>query len=151
MIVAERRILRPARIEELGSILTFVANACAAYNIEDDACFALRIATEEVCTNVIKHGYAGDDPGPLSVALQRDSDSIVITIEDAARPFDPADAPTPDLTSGWRERQTGGLGWHLVRQLMDDVRHEPLPHIGNRYTLVKRISPEHAQASNPGS
>ena len=151
MIAAGRHIVRPARIEELGSILSFVADACAAYNIDDDACFALRLATEEVCANVIKHGYPAAAPGPLSVALRCSGDSIVITIEDAARPFDPADAPPPDLTSGWRQRQAGGLGWHLVRQLMDDVRREPLTHIGNRYTLVKRISPEHAQASNHDS
>jgi anti-sigma regulatory factor (Ser/Thr protein kinase) len=47
--------------------------------------------------------------------------------------------PAPDLAAGWEERDAGGLGWHLVRRLMDEVRHEAPPDGGNRLTLIKHL------------
>jgi serine/threonine-protein kinase RsbW len=67
----------------------------------------------------------------------------VITVEDRARPFDPALAPRADPSAPIEQRRIGGLGWHLVHQVMDEVRYEPRTPQGNRVTLVKRILPTH--------
>jgi serine/threonine-protein kinase RsbW len=63
----------------------------------------------------------------------------VVTIEDAAPHFDPADAPTPDLDAPLEDRAEGGLGWHLVRQFMDEVIREAVPGGGNMLTLVTHL------------
>jgi anti-sigma regulatory factor (Ser/Thr protein kinase) len=66
---------------------------------------------------------------------------VVTTIEDRGITFDPATAPAPMLTGDAMQRTVGGIGLHLVRSLMDEVRHEPAPGGGNRLTLVKRRVP----------
>jgi hypothetical protein len=53
--------------------------------------------------------------------------------------LDPADAPAPDLASPLEERDPGGLGWHLVRQLVDGLEYRAAPAGGNTYTLVKQF------------
>jgi serine/threonine-protein kinase RsbW len=64
-----------------------------------------------------------------------------VTIVDLARPFSPSQIPPPDLTSPWEERQVGGLGWHLIQEMMDEVTYHPNQQAGNRLTLRKRLPP----------
>jgi Anti-sigma regulatory factor (Ser/Thr protein kinase) len=45
-----------------------------------------------------------------------------------------------DITAPIEQRAIGGLGWHLVQQVMDEVRHSQGGTNGNRVTLVKRLS-----------
>ena len=121
------------------ALLAFVERACAGAGLPDDVAFAVRLAAEEACTNVIRHGYVGGTPGPVAVAIERDATRVVVTIEDRGTPFDPADAPPPPLDAPADERPLGGLGWHLIRQVMDEVHHAHDARAGNRLTLVKYI------------
>jgi serine/threonine-protein kinase RsbW len=74
------------------------------------------------------------------VRFHHDPRQIIITIEDLARPFDSSRVARPDITAPIEERAIGGLGWHLVHQVMDEVRHAQGGTNGNRVTLVKRLS-----------
>jgi serine/threonine-protein kinase RsbW len=129
------------RLESLVPLLDFVDRATARAGLASEAAFAVRLAVEEVCTNVIVHGYGGGSSDPLAVAVSCRPGAFIVTIEDRAPPFDPADAPAPDLTAGWKERPIGGVGWHLVRELMDEVRYGAVT-TGNRVTLVKYLPEE---------
>ena len=100
--------------------------------------FDVKLAVEEVCTNIIEHGYGPGGGGPIELSLKADDQRIVVSISDRARPFSPDDAPAPDLTSDWTMREAGGVGWHLIKQLMDTLEYESSPVLGNRLTLVKR-------------
>ncbi len=127
-----------ARLENLHALLGWVEQACASAGVGEAAAFPLQLAVEEVAANVIKHGYGGSATGPIRLAFRADDRSAVVVVEDEAPAFDPADAPAPDLDADWAERRIGGLGWHLVYELMDEVRYEALPRRGNRITLIKR-------------
>jgi serine/threonine-protein kinase RsbW len=124
----------------LGAVLSFVETTCKDAGLDEDACFAVRLAGEEVCCNVIDHAYEGMEPGPISLQLRREPARVVLVVEDRAPAFDPVDAPAPDLSADWESRRVGGLGWHLVHQVMDEVRHEALASGGNRLELVKRLA-----------
>ena len=139
-----RRIERDARPDQLPALLAFVERACAGAELPDDVAFAVRLAAEEACTNVIRHGYAGVAPGPVAVAIERDASRVVVTIEDRGTPFDPDDAPPPPVDGPAEARPLGGLGWHLIREVMDEVHHAHDERTGNRLTLVKRIAPSDA-------
>ncbi|MEO8561504.1 MAG: ATP-binding protein [bacterium] len=139
----DAEIVCDARREQLATLLAFVDQACARAGLDRDTAFDVRLATEEVVTNVIEHGYKGMPAGPITLRFHREPAQVVVTVEDLARPFDPALVPRADTAVPIEQRPTGGLGWHLVNQVMDEVRHEPrIPH-GNRLTLVKRILTTH--------
>jgi anti-sigma regulatory factor (Ser/Thr protein kinase) len=55
------------------------------------------------------------------VRLRRTGDSVAVEVEDDGRPFDPLQVPPPDLTLSLEQRPIGGLGIHLIRNLMDEV------------------------------
>ena len=130
-----------ARRERLGDLLAFVERACALAALDADVAFDVRLATEEVVTNVIEHGYAGaETPGPISLRFHRDPRQVVVTIDDLAPPFDPATVRPADPSAPLEQRRIGGLGWHFVTRVMDEVRHEHRHPRGNRLTLVKRLA-----------
>jgi serine/threonine-protein kinase RsbW len=141
--VAAAEIVCEARREHLAELLAFVDQACARAGLGESDHFDVRLAVEEVVTNVMEHGYAGIPAGPVTVRFHRDSRQVVITVEDLAPTFDPARIERPDPTAPLEQRRIGGLGWHFVNQVMDEVRHEQRTthgNHGNRVTLVKRLS-----------
>lgn len=126
-----------ARLESTPRIRRFVEHGCALAGAKDDECFGLKLAVDEACTNIIEHGYGPGAAGEIEVEFEADGDAIRVAITDTGRPFDPAGYPSPDLGAG-AERPIGGLGIHLMRSSVDEVRYRPGP-AGNRLELVKRL------------
>ncbi|HEY1505267.1 MAG TPA: ATP-binding protein [Stellaceae bacterium] len=106
---------------ELSRVAERVEEFCANLGLQPGYAFKLNVAIEELLTNTISYGY--DDTGrhEIAVELTRDGETIVTELSDDAQPFDPLNAPPPDLESRIEDRRIGGLGVHLVKTLMDDV------------------------------
>ena len=129
-----------ARRDRLADLLAFVQRACERAALDADVAFDVRLALEEVVTNVIEHGYAeAEVAGPIAVRFRRDPRQVIVTVEDLAPPFDPATIQPADPAAPLEARRIGGLGWHFVTRVMDEVRHEHRHPRGNRLTLVKRL------------
>ena len=96
----------------------------------------INLALEEAVSNVMLYAYPGKS-GQVLVECDK-SDKLVFTITDSGVPFDPTQQADPDITLSVEERAIGGLGIHLVRQLMDDIRYERKDN-KNILTLTKQI------------
>lgn len=127
-----------ATLANVPRLLAFVDEAAAAARVDEDTAFALRLAAEEVVVNVVRHGYAAD-PGPVGVSVRVADGACTLVVTDEAPLFDPASVAAPALGASVEDRPIGGLGWHLVYRVMDEVRHEAVPGGGNRVVLVKRL------------
>lgn len=124
----------------LGGCLVLVVTVCERLRLLPDDVMAIRLAVEEACTNVVDHGYAQREPGPLRLCLSLpEADLFEAVIEDEAQAFRPDEVPEPDVLSGSDERPIGGLGWFFIRQLMSEVRYESQA-TGNRLTLRRRLA-----------
>ena len=93
---------------------------------------ALNVALDEAVSNAINHGYDAGVGGEIAVRLRRRPDSVLVEVEDDGRPFDPLQAPPPDLTLPLEQRPVGGLGIHLIRNLMDELSYA---RVGGRNVL----------------
>lgn len=134
---AATRTFAAASPGDLAAVLALVDQACAG--ADGETAFAVRLAAEEVFTNILAHGYGGQG-GWVAVAIGRAAGELRLVLCDEAAVFDPACAPAPPAPgTPLDEREPGGLGWHLVHQLMDEVLHVPRQPRGNTYTLVKRL------------
>jgi serine/threonine-protein kinase RsbW len=96
----------------------------AEHGLSAEAANALYVSTDEVVSNAIAHGYPPGARGEIAVRLRRRPGSVLLEIEDDGAPFDPLQVPPPDLTQPLDARPIGGLGIHLVRNLMDEVSYE---------------------------
>jgi len=138
-VAGQLRITRAARLENLPALLDAAERACVQAGATANDRDAVRLAVEEVSVNIITYGYADEAPGPITVTFAWDPSRMTIEIEDRAIEFSPDELEAPDLESDWDRREIGGLGWHLVRQMVDTVRYRTIGGRGNHVTLVKRI------------
>jgi len=129
----------PARFENLALIGDFISGVARRAGFDEKGVFNLQLACDEACTNVIEHAYAGG-PGQIRIAVTVYPDRIQIQVHDTGRPFDPRAVRAPDLGAPLERRETGGLGLHFMRSIMDEVRFE-FDQDGNRLTMVKRRAP----------
>ena len=111
----------------------------AAQRLPASVVNALNVALDEAVSNAINHGYDAGVRGEIAVRLRRAPEGVLLEVEDDGRPFDPLQVPPPDLTLPLERRPVGGLGIHLIRNLMDEVSYT---RIGGRNVLkmVKRLA-----------
>ncbi|MGQ9548452.1 MAG: ATP-binding protein [Roseiflexus sp.] len=130
-----------ATLESLAQISAFVNEASQRAGLDDHAAWQVELAVDEAATNIIQHGYDPDRPGIIELTWRIEGNSLVITLRDYGRRFNPDDVPPPDVSSPLEERQPGGLGLYLMNRLMDQVRFDFDDNNGNLLTMMKRIQP----------
>lgn len=102
----------------------------------------VRLIVEELASNAIKYGGA-DHESELSVKLAVVDDLLSLDFRDEGDPFDPLSGPDPDLNADIEDRDIGGLGLFLIKQLAEELHYERID--GYNVLHVKlRIPKEHA-------
>jgi anti-sigma regulatory factor (Ser/Thr protein kinase) len=89
----------------------------------EEAIFAANLALEEMITNTIKYGYGEQVTGEVRIQLELEKNRLVLILEDDSAAFDPFNQAPPDLSLPVEERPIGGLGLHLVKNLMSACHH----------------------------
>lgn len=84
----------------------------------------INLALEEAVTNVMLYAYPEGVSGKVEIQAEKKDKSLSFTIIDSGTPFDPTAAPEADTAASVEDRAIGGLGIHLVRQIMDGLDYE---------------------------
>ena len=135
------RVLRTsAEPGELSRVRRFVETHARQLGADPTTIADMVQAVDESVTNIIKHGYGGED-GIVEVEVGRTGSRLVVRLRDNAPPFDPTGLPAPDLDVPLDRRPLGGMGVYLTRELTDEVHHRSAPGWHNELTLVKRNQP----------
>lgn len=133
-----RFVLEQGTVQDLEAIAHFVEEVCAAHAIEGRTIYHLQLALDEACSNIFLHGYAGQS-GRIEIEATYTSPLLTLHIRDWGQTFDPDDVPPPDLTLPLEMRPIGGLGIHIIRQVMDRVDYRFDSEHGNCLTLEKAV------------
>jgi anti-sigma regulatory factor (Ser/Thr protein kinase) len=132
----KRDLTTASALSSLPVIADFVEAACEQAQVDLSARFDLQLAIEEAVANVIEHAYKGEG-GEFTLSIETVGRDVVITLHDHGRPFNPAAVARPNISAALCDRPIGGLGLHLMYQLMDDVRFA-FDDSGNTLVMVKR-------------
>ena len=124
---------------EIARLAPLVAEFCAHQALSEATGATLNLVLDEAISNIIAYAY--DDVGEHEITLRISLASGALTAElvDDGRAFDPLQATAPDLAAPLAERSVGGLGVHLMRRLMDDIRYRR-EGARNHLVLAKRIA-----------
>jgi anti-sigma regulatory factor (Ser/Thr protein kinase) len=129
-----------------------VASVARRLGFTEEGSGQIALAVDEALCNIIRHGYDRRKDGPIWLRLwplapeNGCGAGVKIVIEDEAKQVDPTAIKSRDLD----EIRPGGLGVHIIKQVMDDVRYEKRERVGMRLTLVKRRGKDGAQPSAGG-
>jgi anti-anti-sigma factor len=129
-------VLGRSDFSSIPMITQFVAESAEAALLDDDAIAHCQLAVDEACTNVIEHAYEHDPELTFEVICTIEPGTLTIKVLDEGKEFDPTAAPPPQFSDNLDDIRPGGVGIHLIKKLMDDVRYEYVDD-RNSLTMVK--------------
>jgi len=125
MAVEKRHLSIMGTLEHVRVACDFVSKVAAEIGFGDDAVFHCNLAVEEICTNIVEHGYQHNGAGKsIDVVCEIHTTHLLIILIDEAEPFNPLQLQDPDPDTPLWEREGGGWGIYFVKQYMDDIRYE---------------------------
>ncbi len=127
----------PGKFENLEDISQMVGQAAEHAGLDDSGVYAVQLAVDEACTNIIEHAYGGEGRGLIDVTTEVTPTSLVVQLRDFGRPFDPASIPVPQTNLPLEEIQPRGIGLFLIRKMMDEINFEFSEDQGNILTMIK--------------
>lgn len=104
-------------LEEISRIVTATRAWFAEQHIPNSLAFPVDLATEELFVNMIRHNPAKSERIMLEMDTVEHGVTVQLTDYDVDR-FDPRSAPVPDINAPLSERAIGGLGLHLVANVV---------------------------------
>ncbi len=136
----------PGTLDSLGPIADFVKAAAAKAGLDKKATYQLRLAVDEIATNIIVHGHeeAGLE-GVLHLFSEIDDQTLTIAIEDQGAAYDPHQHLLPehdDLHRPLEQRQIGGLGIYLVLKGVDKFIYERAKECNRNVFVMNRPTPD---------
>ncbi|MFC1715600.1 ATP-binding protein [Candidatus Poribacteria bacterium] len=134
------RLTFSAELENLELMLEFIRNGLKELDLSSREINQIQIAAEEPLVNIISYAYP-DGNGNIEITYSiedstEDSKKLVIQIVDWGVEFDPLTLPDPDIDAPIEEREIGGLGVYMMRNIMDEVLYKR-EEDRNILTLVK--------------
>lgn len=118
----------PRMTEQMERIMSWVG-------FEMKEILGVKLAVEEACINIVRHGYRGTD-GTIRIAIDFEEDNLRVTIEDDAPMFDPTQFECRNFSADLERRPIGGWGIQLINSLVNIVRYEFIDG-KNRLMLMK--------------
>lgn len=125
-------------IQQVPQLAEFVDMVCEEVGMDMAVAIQMNLAMEEAVVNVMTYAYPAGTIGNVNIEAQANDERLKFTIIDSGIPFDPTTKDEVDTTLSAEERPIGGLGIHLVRQLMDSINYERIDG-KNVLTLCKKF------------
>lgn len=105
--------------------------------VPDADIFAILLGIEEIYTNFVKYNPNGSDK--IEVVIDCHEDRVVVVLVDFdSHHFDPREAPPAKLEMPLHERKPGGLGIHIVKQMMNKVEYSYTGRV-SKITLTRML------------
>lgn len=130
----EKHLTIEAIMENVEKACLFVAGFARSIGFSEEMIHRCALSVEEVCANVIEHGYQHTGQNQvIDLICRANSDHLLIIILDDAQPFNPLNRKDPDPHATLEEREIGGWGIFFVKKFMDAVTYH---HVNNRNQLT---------------
>jgi len=119
-----RNLTLPNDINTIPQLNEYIDSVCEDMGLDMATSMSLNLALEEAVVNVMNYAYPEGTKGTVNIETIADNTQITFIISDSGKFFDPTAKEEVDTTLSAEERPIGGLGIHLIRQIMNHVVYE---------------------------
>lgn len=119
-----RNLTLPNDINTIPQLNEYIDSVCEDMGLDMATSMSLNLALEEAVVNVMSYAYPEGTKGTVNIETIADNTQITFIISDSGKFFDPTAKEEVDTTLSAEERPIGGLGIHLIRQIMNHVVYE---------------------------
>lgn len=134
----DKVLLVSNRIDELSHVQVFIDELFGEWEMPVSLTMSINLVLEEALTNTILYGYDDDNMHTIEVTFSLQGDNLIISLVDDGHAYDPTLKEDPDITLPAEERNVGGLGIFLIKQIMDKVEYRKIGK-NNCLILTKNI------------
>ncbi len=111
-------------LRETAEVNTWFDEFAQTYGLDKTLTRKINLVIDDLLSNIICYAYPGAETGQTETRLDLKDGRLSITLTDDGVPFDPLSADQPDVSAPLDDREIGGLGIFLVRELMDEVSYQ---------------------------
>jgi sigma-B regulation protein RsbU (phosphoserine phosphatase) len=111
----------PNRLSEDARVKKHFDTFAEDYGIPEKVRLKINVVFDELLTNIISYAYQDNMEHDIGIKVELSADRLKVSMVDDGIPFNPLGVETPDTELPLEERKIGGLGIHLVRNLVDKV------------------------------
>lgn len=108
-------------INELNRLEPFLEKFFDQNSLDQALLSSVDLALEEALANVIMYAYPEGEKGEVTLSTHVEDYAIYMKISDMGIPFNPLEQKEADLNVSLEERKIGGLGIHLIKEIMDEL------------------------------
>ena len=126
------------KITELEKISQFVEEICEELGLSMEMQMNWNLVMEEMVTNVIFYAYPQDEEADIELLAMSDGKEVTFVLSDQGKEFDPTAKDDNDLSVNPAERDLGGMGIFIVKNIMNKVTYQRLEG-KNLLTMTKGI------------
>jgi ammonium transporter len=123
-LMAERRIVIRSHLPEIATVIEKFETFAEEFGVPRPIAMKFNLMFDDLLNNVISYAYQDDDVHDIEVRMELAGERLIVTITDGGVPFNPLSVVTPRTDLALEDREAGGLGIHLVRNLVDDVSYQ---------------------------
>lgn len=127
------RINLKNQLSEIQRLQDAFAQFAAAKEMETTTIRELHVVFDELLSNIVRYAYPDEENHEIEVEIDASKERLKIIIVDDGRAFNPLEADKPDTSLPLEERKIGGLGIHLVLNMVDELTYK---RDGNRNIVV---------------
>jgi serine/threonine-protein kinase RsbW len=136
-MVSLQKLTVSGHFKNLAQIGDFIGQAAIQAGLNDKAVYAIQMAVDEACTNIIEHAYGGEGKGQIQLTCSIQDEGLNVTIFDQGVPFEPDQVPELDVQAPLSARRRRGMGMFFINNLVDTVEYKFNTPQGNQLILFK--------------
>ena len=125
-------------VEELEKVNQFVEEICEELGLDMELQMNLNLVLEEMVSNVIFYAYPKGTPEEIELAAESDGKELTFVLSDSGIEFDPTAKEDADPDVNPMDRDIGGMGIYIVKNIMNKVTYQRLEG-KNLLTMQKKI------------
>ncbi len=143
-LIASKTIIIKNQLSEISSVNEQFDEFAQSNNIANKIKQQMKMVLDELLNNTISYAFPDNDDHKIEVQFECDGAKLITRIIDDGIPFNPFTAKAPDTTLSIEDREIGGLGILLVKNLVDKAEYERrLNH--NHIILIKDLNPRQSK------
>jgi sigma-B regulation protein RsbU (phosphoserine phosphatase) len=119
--VASHTIMMNGDPEQIGSSIEQFDDFARRHDLPDTVTRKVKIALDDVLQNIVSYGYPEAINRDIEVSMALSDRQLTLTVSDNGVAFNPLEQASPRTDQRLEQREIGGLGLHLVRNLADNL------------------------------
>ena len=126
------------QVGELEHVAVFIEEICEELGLGMELQMNLNLVLEEMVSNIIFYAYPEGTDAKIELMAEYDGKELTFVLSDQGREFDPTLKEDADVDVNPIDREIGGMGIWIVKNIMNQVTYQRLEG-KNLLTMKKEI------------